>query len=328
MFQSSILSSIKLIHLSTKNRIPSFPLLQTFKPSTKSLFSCSNYHQTLFFSSSSINKTIINNNHSNNNNNTLTKNDTVRSIIPASESFVNSFRFAMTTLASPAVILTSAKRDPATGELKPRGLTVSSFASLSIKPWPLVTFNIQVPSHAADSMRPSNNNNNNTNITPQPTFYAINILPATSAASKTCRAFAGGLGRDINPFTHPSISPYISFNNTIVDFDNLNDSSSNLNLPSSKSFNELLSEIPVYKHAKAVLYCTQHMSISVEDHEIWVSKVLHVKVMTPHDPKLLLLEKEEQGGDDEIKEILKSASASALVYQNRRFHCLGDDLSE
>lgn len=91
--------------------------------------------------------------------------------------FVNSFRQAMTSLASPAVILTTANKDLKTGVLHPRGLTASSFNSLSIKPWPLITFNIQVPSHAADAMR-----NPNPDLT-TPNF-AINILPATQSAAK------------------------------------------------------------------------------------------------------------------------------------------------
>lgn len=213
--------------------------------------------------------------------------------------FVNSFRQAMTSLASPAVILTTANKDLKTGILHPRGLTASSFNSLSIKPWPLITFNIQVPSHAADAMRNSNPDVDESKL------FAINILPATRSAAKTCRAFAGGLGPNVNPFTHPDIAPYLSFeglNSRNLEFKDQAVDDQDLVLS-----NRIL-EIPVFKTAKAVLYCTQQKAIAVADHEIWVAKVLHVDV--------------------QMNETQSSQLNATLVYHNRKFHQLGSEICE
>ncbi|VVT55708.1 uncharacterized protein SAPINGB_P004699 [Magnusiomyces paraingens] len=232
-----------------------------------------------------------------------------------SESFVQTFRSAMSLLASPACIITTAgPKDSNTNSYPhPRGLTVSSFSSLSIKPRPLVTFNVQLPSHAADSMRPFKTNDKHTRP-----IFAINILPATGAAAKSCRAFAGGLGRDVNPFTHPSISPLISFEGIRSPGVTRNGGNEGTSTWRSEFLN-----VPVYKHAKAVIYCTQHEAFSVQDHEIWVARVLHVEInnnSTKDENKELI--------ESERKEIMLSESASSLLYQNRRFHVVGPNLSE
>lgn len=133
--------------------------------------------------------------------------------------------------------------------------------------------------------------------------FAINILPATTAAAKACRAFAGALGRDVNPFTHPSVSPNISFSQ----LENTLESS-------GQDWRSRFLDIPVYKHAKAVIYCCQHKVFSVQDHEIWVARVLHVEI------------NHETVGSDQ--ESIRSADASSLLYQNRRFHEVGSNLPE
>lgn len=249
----------------------------------------------------------------------------------APKHFVNSFRQAMTSLASPAVILTTANKDPESGSLRPRGLTVSSFNSLSIKPWPLITFNIQVPSHAANSMRnvdaSISAHKMSTNSITTPKLFAVNILPATLEAAKACRAFAGGLGPTVNPFTHPSIQNSISFSGLDqqhLEFndqpftsheheknenkcDNSHDNNANMDQSLLESY---IREIPVFAKAKAVLYCTQQAAIPVADHEIWIAKVLHVDV---------------QKDDVDSSSPLDTAT---LVYHSRKFHKVGTEIEK
>lgn len=224
----------------------------------------------------------------------------------ATNSFVAGFRTAMSCLASAAVFLTTVNKSQTSNKYVPRGLTVSSFASLSIKPWPLVTVNIQVPSHAADAMRPKYNKESGGIEYP---IFAINILPATSEAAQTCRALAGSLGKDVNPFTHPSIQPHLSpHEESAVLADSLVDA-----LDNEKQLKRQLikrcAKIPVFNRAKAILYCTLYKTIPVADHEIWVAKVLHVNL-----PKSSLVEVEDE--------------KSALVYHNRKFHLIGSEIIE
>lgn len=88
---------------------------------------------------------------------------------------------------------------------------------------------------------------------------------------------------------------------------------------------EAIKQVPIYKHAKAVMYCAQHKTFPVADHEIWVARVLHIDLLasppSENAPDL-------QSCDQELKEMIDSISASTLVYQNRRFHRIGSDLSE
>lgn len=229
----------------------------------------------------------------------------------ATNAFVAGFRTAMSCLASAAVFLTTVNKSKKTNEYIPRGLTVSSFASLSIKPWPLVTVNIQVPSHAADAMRPKHNDETGTIEYP---IFAINILPATSAAAQTCRALAGSLGKDVNPFTHPSVEPHLApYKESDVLADSLVDALDNEKKQQQQQLKRQLIErcakIPVFKQAKAILYCTLYKAIPVADHEIWVAKVLHVNL-----PKSSL-----EAPEDE---------KSALVYHNRKFHLIGLEILE
>jgi flavin reductase (DIM6/NTAB) family NADH-FMN oxidoreductase RutF len=97
------------------------------------------------------------------------------------------YRQAMSAVAASAMIITTNHIDKTTNQPEPRGLTVSSLSSLSIKPSPLVSFNIQVPSRTSQVLRDS-------------LKFAVNILPPTSVSAEVCRAFAGRLGQTVNPF--------------------------------------------------------------------------------------------------------------------------------
>lgn len=87
----------------------------------------------------------------------------------------------MTGLANPATVITTGQIGSA------RGLTVSSLSSVSVRPQPIIAFNLQIPSHTASALH----NNRR---------FAVNFLPATTEAAELCRAMAGQKGRDINPF--------------------------------------------------------------------------------------------------------------------------------
>lgn len=169
------------------------------------------------------------------------------------------YRNAMKGIASSAnIITTNHNLDSSTYE--PRGLTVSSLTSLSISPDPLISFNLQLPSRTSEVLKDSG-------------IFAINVLPALKESVDLCRAFAGALGPNVNPFEKFSHH-----------FDYCED--------------EII--IPSVKFANSIIYCKPIDLLKVQDHEIWVAKVYKVD----H----------------------RSDKESSVLYQNRAFHFLGNEI--
>lgn len=119
---------------------------------------------------------------------------------------------------------------------EPRGLTLSSVTSLSLKPEPLVCFNLQVPSRTSQVLHDRE-------------VFALNMLPGTKDSVRACRFFSGAYGNDVNPF-----AAELDIFTKSQDFHNL----------------------PVILDSMAILYCQKHQVMRVHDHEIWVAKVVGV----------------------------------------------------
>lgn len=152
----------------------------------------------------------------------------------------------MSSVAQAAMVITTNHKDEK-GHCEPRGLTVSSVTSLSIKPEPLICFNIQVPSRTSQVLHGS-------------MHFAVNILPPSKEAVDICKAFAGSLGKDVNPF---------EVEKSLLRYEN---------------------EMPVVSIAMAVLMCEATKCFPVQDHEIWVARVTSVNIyptLKAHDGNLL-----------------------------------------
>lgn len=144
------------------------------------------------------------------------------------------YKKVMTGVSQPAMVITTTRFDPAQQRHEPRGLTASSVTSLSVTPRPLVSFNVQVPSRTSQVLRAGKS-------------FAVNILAPSAESVRLCRAFAGLMGKTLNPFeAFPG------------------------------DFAEGLHSIPVISHATAVLYCEAVEIFPVQDHEIWVAAVCDV----------------------------------------------------
>lgn len=200
------------------------------------------------------------------------------------------------------------------GTTEPRGLTLSSITSLSLKPTPLVSFNVQLPSRTSEVLHSRN-------------LFAINVLPAAPESVDLAKAFSGGYGREVNPFEmfeDRFLVPSLAAAEVIVGEvvvgegkDGGENKKTEKKTIVNATFTDLLyhphgvevadlnlaRDIPVISNASAILYCKKHKIFTVQDHEIWVASVFHV----------------------DTAESL--ATGSTLLYQNRAFHALGNEIS-
>jgi flavin reductase (DIM6/NTAB) family NADH-FMN oxidoreductase RutF len=85
----------------------------------------------------------------------------------------------MRLLANPVVVCTSGSSTTADGETVPLGLTMSSFASLSLDPRPLVTFNLGTPSRTGSAIKASRR-------------FAIHVLAGDAAGVRVAELFRVG----------------------------------------------------------------------------------------------------------------------------------------
>lgn len=204
-------------------------------------------------------------------------------------SLVSTYKQAMGGIAASAMVITTTSL---AGD-EPRGLTLSSITSLSLKPAPLVSFNVQLPSRTAEVLHSRN-------------IFAINVLPATTKSVDLAKGFAGAYGADINPFEKFSSEFKVPGDLPLDDCSSASIIHALAAGPDGVQDNELnhARNIPVISTASAILYCKTLKTFHVQDHEIWVASVFHV------DSSASL------------------AASSTLLYQNRAFHCLGPQLDK
>lgn len=93
----------------------------------------------------------------------------------------------MRLLAHSVVVCTSAASTPDSSTPVPRGMTMSSFTSLSLRPTPLVTFNIATPSRTLDAVSRSRQ-------------FNIHILSGDVAGARVAEWFRKGNADDLGVF--------------------------------------------------------------------------------------------------------------------------------
>lgn len=155
----------------------------------------------------------------------------------------NMFKNTMSSIASNAMILTSATAHP-TNPAKMFGTTLSSVASVTVHPEPIVQFNIQIPSATSSSMH-------------ELKYMALHVLKPNLDSVELARSFSRG-ARHESPFQRiPSIK---------------------WEMLSNKDF-----DIPIlHDVSDHILICEKYKVFEVYNHEIWTCKI--VDILTTEKP--------------------------------------------
>ncbi|CCF60514.1 hypothetical protein KAFR_0K01600 [Kazachstania africana CBS 2517] len=152
------------------------------------------------------------------------------------------FLQAMKKMCMPTMIVTSSSV-MGSSPMDYHGLTITSMASLSINPRPLVQFNVRIPSATSTNLWAHN-------------LFAIHFLnPETSSVSLAQRFAKHGLDGPSRPFMGLKQGlDYSLYKN-------------NLN-------NEV--ELPILEQVDRILICKKKDAFAVQDHEIWVGEVVDI----------------------------------------------------
>ncbi|KAI5953844.1 hypothetical protein CANMA_004682 [Candida margitis] len=245
-------------------------------------------------------------------------------------SISDKFRLTMSRLASPAMVLTSAipmikstSTSPSTSTAPPvtddkshidpkqdlHGMTLSSVCSLSVHPNPYLEFNLHLPSYTSTAIHNHQ-------------YLAIHLMPPTRHSAKICRVFAKGVKlnkRGTKWTSKPITKAQQSVDNDVKNNKNNDeDDDGEIFHEMTTPFTNLVEDqdytfikkhdeniaIPILSHAESIFICKTTHNFTIDDHEIWVAKVIDV-ITDPHLHK--------SGG---------------LLYFNKGFHKIGETLSE
>ncbi|CUM67292.1 uncharacterized protein PRCAT00004985001 [Priceomyces carsonii] len=204
----------------------------------------------------------------------------------------DTFKQTMTRIGSQAMILSSGIRFENPG-LQLSGMTLSSVVSLSIFPKSLLLFNLHLPSHTSSSIHRHG-------------YMAIQLLPPTSEAAKLGRIFASGIkqehsggllkpsSRELNDgeIFHEMTTPFSKINENEWHYYELKDK-------------EI--KIPILNESEAVFVCEPERSLIVDNHEIWVVKVIDITFPN---------------------KTFQGKRSGGLIYFKRGFHKVGNLIEE
>lgn len=166
-------------------------------------------------------------------------------------------------------------------------MTLSSVCSLSVFPTPLLQFNLHLPSYTSSSLHENDG------------LLCLHVMPPTPKAVFLGRIFASGIKKDPEHFEvkpddgdvfHEMTTPFAHVENGDYGFHTVGDV-----------------EIPVLAELEVAFVCQKSRVFEVDNHEIWVVKVLDVLFPT--------------GGADHAK-------TGGLLYFDRGFHAVGAPVSE
>lgn len=168
----------------------------------------------------------------------------------------------MSSLAAPVMILTTA------GE---KGATLSSVTSLSINPHPLIQFNLMTPSTTSTSLHENG-------------VFALHLLKPNKESGEMARLFGKNGYFDKEKNIYVPVSPFKDLNEKDFKLLSIKDK-----------------ELPILNNVERVLICEKEEIFNIQDHEIWIGKVLQVLEL-----------------NHEIK-------TGGLLNFNRSFHKISDD---
>lgn len=185
----------------------------------------------------------------------------------------------MRSLSHPVVILTSGDHC---------GMTLSTLTCLSLRPLPLITFNVQTPSASSRAMHARGS-------------FVIHLLRASPHAAHVARAFAGSHS-NTNASTGAT-APGTTTPGTAAPW-------SLLRAPVERHPTTGVPLLGAEDGVLARLACTQHKVVQVQDHEVWVGRVVTIEDLAGG----------AAGGPEEEE------GEPGLMYQNRRFRRVGTEL--
>lgn len=197
------------------------------------------------------------------------------------------FKLTMSSFGSQAMILTSGSPiDVSRHDL--HGMTLSSVCSLSILPKPLLQFNLHLPSYTSQSLHKCG-------------YLALHILPPNANSVRLGRIFAKGikqdkLGHETLKQTKQELKDGQVFHEMTKPFDKLGQEEFDYKYVDGV-------KIPILLQSDKVIICKTERQFGVDNHEIWVVKVLEI----------IENEKGKSGG---------------LLYFNRGFYEIGRQLNE
>ncbi|SCU97995.1 LADA_0H09846g1_1 [Lachancea dasiensis] len=155
------------------------------------------------------------------------------------------FRDSMARMGSQAMILTSADENTVPHTLF-RGVTLSSVSSLSLKPQPLLQFNLQLPSFTSEALHLRE-------------YFAIHLLKPDATSMALARTFSKGAMKHQESGEIIPTQPFKDLDDT-VHYDTYSLKHSRL-------------VVPILTNSERVFICKKKDVFKVGDHEIWVGKV-------------------------------------------------------
>ncbi|SCW01121.1 LAFE_0D05534g1_1 [Lachancea fermentati] len=155
------------------------------------------------------------------------------------------FKESMARMGNQAMILTSASKNLLPHSLF-RGLTLSSVSSLSLKPKPLLQFNLQLPSFTSESLH-------------QHQHFALHLLKPNAESITLARTFSRGAMKHQQS---GRVIPTQPFKDLTEDEHYHTYTLAGIDLV-----------IPILTNTERVFICQKKEVFRVGDHEIWVGQV-------------------------------------------------------
>lgn len=151
----------------------------------------------------------------------------------------------MSKIANQAMVLSAASKNMVPHKLF-RGLTISSLTSLSLKPQPLIHFNLQLPSFTSEALHETG-------------FFAVHLLKPNATSIKLAREFSKGAIINEKDNTYSPTRP----------FENLVENEHYVTYKIEGT--DLV--LPLLKNSERVLICQKKDVFQIGDHEIWVGQI-------------------------------------------------------
>lgn len=164
------------------------------------------------------------------------------------------YKECMGRIANQAMILSSASQNNVPHKSF-RGLTLSSVTSLALKPFPMIQFNLQLPSFTSESLHENR-------------YFAVHLLRPNPTSIKLAKIFSKGAIKNAEDSTFSPTTPF----EDLAEHEHYE----TYKLEGTKLV------IPILRNSERVLICQKKDTFRVGDHEIWVGQVDDILVNYGH----------------------------------------------
>lgn len=192
----------------------------------------------------------------------------------------------MARISAQAMVLTAGTSRKTSEPL--HGMTLSSVCSLSVYPTPLLQFNLHLPSYTSSSLHANDG------------LLCLHVMPPTEKAVVLSRTFASGIKRDPEHFDVKPDNGNL-FHEMTTPFSSIDKHDYELRWMQNDV------GVPVLAELEVAFVCKKKEVFTVDNHEIWVVKVLDV--LFPNGR----FHQEKTGG---------------LLYFDRGFHTVGSPVRD